>query len=354
MNRRAWLILHLLFLYFIPFFIVGCSDIAHIQRGDHFFNQSNYSAAIEEYEKVVSLTSNRKSPYYGLPTGEEAKKKIEISNLALQSKENFSKGNEEFWKGKFQSAAQFYQEIDPQFLTAEESAVYEKNRKEILSFLAAHPPEIEVTQKSQERALAVAKKIQEPPQLEVPRTAPRSEPSPATYFPLPPGWKYHYRASIPIGQKVIVQNFQEEVLPEKILKERRVFPVQKWQGGKITETLYYERSEGEVRLVAEQKASASSATFLDFPVTEIKLPVEPGTSWTVLGKPRVIVGEEEASTASGHYSNCLKIVEQQGELVRISRWYAPGIGLVKLQKTTFPGKSHETHQILELVKIERK
>lgn len=359
-------------LLFIILSVCGCSDISHITRGDNFFNQGNYSAAVQEYEKVVALTSDAKSPYYGLPTGEDAKKKIELANLAILTKEQFSKGNQEFWKGNIQKAAEYYQEIDPQFLSEQENSVYEKNRKEMLTFLALTKKEApsSSSETAQDSAAAssesgetiLSKKVESSSAAAIPpavssapaeiETAAAPEPNPLYYFPLNPGWKYHYRSSIPIGQKVIYQSLEEEILSEKIVQDKKVIPIQRRQSGRATEMLYYEIQKDQILLIAEQKASQAQPVFLRFPLVEIKSPVAIGSSWSAEGKPRVIIGLEHVAVGSGKYLNCLKVMELS-ELVKTVRWYAPNIGLVKQEKTNFPGKSYESQFVSELALLEK-
>lgn len=333
-----------------PLIFTACSDIALMTKGDRLFNQGDYAGAISEYEKVVDLTSKSNSPYYKLPTGDEAKKKIEVANLAISSRDHFKKGNQEFWQGNVQQAGDQYQDIDPQFLSQEENSTYEKNRKEILAMLSKQKMEVTPPAPPPETPPPTAEESAAPKAPEASMSAPL--PSATDYFPLPQGWKYHYRTSIPIGTKTIYQSYLEEIQEQRTINGRKLTPIERKQTGGTAETLFYEIKGDQVYLVAEQKQNQSQPIFLEVPAIEIQSPITIGTSWPVQGKPRVIIGVESVSIAGGNYQNCLKTAELS-DLVKITRWYAPNVGLVKQQKITFPGKSYESQSVVELTRLDK-
>ena len=325
-------------------FLTSCSDITHITRGDHLFNEGSYAEAIKEYEKVVAMTTDRKSPYFGLPTGDEARKKVEISNLAMHSKDNFIKGSEAFWKGDLQTASDYYRDIDIQFLPEKDQPAYEKNRKELLDRLAKVPDQPPTLESAP--AEPVTPPTPASPPLEAVPVVSAPEVGVTRYFPLAPGSRFKYRSSVPIGTRVVYQTLEEEVLAEITVNEKHLIPVKRTQSGQPTDTLYYQVQPDQVILVAERKPTQEQVVFYEFPIAEIRSPLEIGSSWVTQGSPhRERTGTRDSPRR--RIPQRLRITEES-ELVKTVRWYAPGIGIVKQERITFPGKSYESHFTYEL------
>jgi len=191
-----------------------------------------------------------------------------------------------------------------------------------------------------------------------------------SYFPLEPGWEFGYRTELHTeGTAPEILRSTAVNLPPRKLGEIDVTP-QLHQDGR---TLFYAAGAAGIRLVGFQKQSENIAT--EFPGQYIlKYPLEAGTKWHAPGRTVLLTERYLASKAlpvnigidldyeiektqddvrvpAGHFFGCVKVTaaghttvntgDNQRILnvdVKITEWYAAGVGLVKATRTESAGE----------------
>jgi|CXWL01.1.fsa_nt_gi hypothetical protein len=89
----------------------------------------------------------------------------------------------------------------------------------------------------------------------------------------------------------------------------------------------------ELPKVEEYEVVKNSVEVLCDGVTELKFPLQKGTEWIISPRRYTIEAlDAEVATVAGVFKNCLRVAYliAEGDGGSGERWYAPGVGLVKI------------------------
>lgn len=154
------------------------------------------------------------------------------------------------------------------------------------------------------------------------------DPSPAAFLPLAEGNEWELRSD---GKPTVLRvKAQQDGL----------WPVETVVDGKVVVTEYYRMDRDGIKVVKEARGGEDAAAHSE-PVVKLRFPALKGTSWEQTVKTgertftyrNTVRGEEAVKVAAGEYAAIRTDVEFEtpGKLTaKVSRWYAPGVGLVKL------------------------
>lgn len=208
------------------------------------------------------------------------------------------------------------------------------------------------------------------------------------YFPLKPGTRKHYRATVSqntsVGGQSTMSNTAYFRNAEEVIGQARVYdkpailvrtlrldsipgrPVGEPKQAQRIENYYQTRPQGvfllaNFNLPADAGRQQPDSTRYEPSLQVLKLPADSGVSWNVgtmkmqgisVALHAQVLGREDVETPAGGFKNCLKTKSNStsisgalqgasglamnitgGEFSSVS-WYAPGVGLVKQEVTT--------------------
>lgn len=186
-----------------------------------------------------------------------------------------------------------------------------------------------------------------------------------TYFPLQSGYKWRYDVAMTTRDGLEKQKYILNNLGPSKLNSEPVYARQSLDGT----LLYYAIEDDEIRYLGSDSRDVPGGQFKPDQQIVMKQPLELNTNWETTSQTRLLKKtgppqktefrivarvpldvlveslSETVSVPAGIFSNCLKIrmtgsmMKDAGNYVGMTlinveetRWYAPGVGLVKLER----------------------
>ena len=197
-------------------------------------------------------------------------------------------------------------------------------------------------------------------------------PSDSDYFPLTPGWSWSYRVTSDIRNVGKSLSHMMVVNGKPLTVDGQRATPRMYQDGHI---FYYASDDDGVLLIADRPAWQNAAP-AEPDQWVLKYPLDAGTSWAVASKTHLLhrqlfsptavlsvpvvapialtytieATNDTVRVAAGTYRNCLRLKgtgegvvdmgDRIGEVdvtVETTQWFAPGVGLVKIERAESSG-----------------
>jgi len=187
------------------------------------------------------------------------------------------------------------------------------------------------------------------------------------YFPLSGDGQWKYRTSFQKLDKTLHQHYIVANIGHIVMNNETAFVRQTVSGNRY----YYRRSENGIQRIGEQAGEELQPRFYKQPVTILPLPLEPGNHWQTGSDVKLIESKtfemrdrlylqepvvrldyvieslaDSVTVPAGTWPDCLRVRGSGETTVKVNRgnsnavihvetirWYAPGVGLVKSERS---------------------